>query len=210
MSNETILIGDIHGCSLEFDQLLAILPADARIVLMGDLVNKGPDPTGVIRRVRELGCLSLRGNHDEDHLAWHVGRHGPKPDSIKTKSQMSAEDYAYYLDLVTKMPLYLDEPDFVAIHAALLPNLPLAEQPADILTGEKTLDNSWKDTIDIGKPLITGHKRFSVPQDVPYVDGRRFFGLDTGCVYGGSLTALSMPSGQIWQIKAAQVYAIEH
>lgn len=210
MSDETIFIGDIHSCSREFDELLALLPTDSRIVLMGDLVNKGPDPTGVIRRVRELGCLSLRGNHDQDHLSWHEGIHGPKPDSIKTKGLMSAEDYAYYLDLITKMPLYLEDPEFVAVHAALLPGVPLAEQPAEILTGEKTLPNSWKDTIDIGKPLITGHKRYCEPQDVPYMAGRRCFGLDTGCVYGGSMTALAMPSGQIWQVKAAQTYAIEH
>jgi len=208
MSRQTIFIGDIHGCSREFDTLLALLPEDSRIVLMGDLVNKGPNPGGVIQRFLELGCLSLRGNHDQDHLSWHKGIHGPKPDTVKTRTMMNPDLYAAYLEAAARMPLYLEEEEFIAVHAALLEGVPLAEQSEEILTGEKTLDNSWKDTITLDRPLITGHKRYSEPQDDPFIDGRRFFGLDTGCVYGGTLTALSMPSGQIWQVKAERQYAL--
>jgi serine/threonine protein phosphatase 1 len=211
MSSETILIGDIHGCSREFAELLDVIPwRDARVVLMGDLVNKGPDPGGVIRTVREHGFLSLRGNHDADHLKWHEGVHAPKPDSVKTKAAMTEADYLWYLQAVREMPFYLETQEFIAVHAAVLPGLALAEQPEEILTGERTLDNSWKDGIDLGKPLVVGHKRFSEDMAVPFVDGRRFFGLDTACVYGGTLTALSLPSGQIWQVKAACQYAAEH
>lgn len=211
MSTQTILIGDIHGCSQEFAQLLDCIPwRDARVVLMGDLVNKGPDPGGVIRTVRERGFLSLRGNHDVDHLKWYEGIHAPKPDSVKTKAEMTAEDYLNYLQMVREMPLFLETEEFIAVHAAVLPGIALADQPEEILTGERTLDNSWKDGIDLGKPLVVGHKRFSEDMAVPYVDGRRFFGLDTACVYGGTLTALSLPSGQIWQVKAARQYAVEH
>lgn len=211
MSSETILIGDIHGCSREFAQLLDLIPwRESRVVLMGDLVNKGPDPGGVVRMVREQGFLSLRGNHDEDHLKWHEGVHAPKPDSAKTKAEMTAEDYRNYLQMVREMPLFLETEEFIAVHAALLPGTALADQPEEILTGEHTLDSSWKDGIDLGKPLVVGHKRFSENMAEPFVDGRRFFGLDTGCVYGGTLTALSLPSGQIWQVKAARQYAVEH
>ncbi len=209
MSRQTILIGDIHGCSRELHELLRLLDlSEARIVLLGDLVNKGPDPAGVVRTVRDLDCLCLRGNHDQDHLSWYEGLHGPKPDSIKTRAMMSAEDYSAYLEMVARMPLCLEDEDFIAVHGALREGVPLADQPPEILTGELTLDNSWKDTIDLGRPLIVGHKRYHEPQDEPFIDGRRFFGLDTGCVYGGSLTALAMPSGKIWQVKAERQYAV--
>lgn len=183
---------------------------EARVVLMGDLVNKGPDPSGVIRIVKSLESVCLRGNHDADHLKWHEGGHEPKLDSVKTKAAMTEKDYLDYLQMVRKMPLFLETDDFIAVHAAVLPGVALADQPEEILTGERTLDATWKDGIDLGRPLVVGHKRFSANMAEPFVDGRRFFGLDTGCVYGGTLTALSLPSGKIWQVKAARQYAVEH
>ena len=83
---ETIIIGDIHGCSREFSALLDhVSPGiDDRLVLLGDLVNKGPDPAGVLETFASLNCLCLLGNHDVDHLRWKAGR-SPKPETILTR-----------------------------------------------------------------------------------------------------------------------------
>lgn len=208
----TILIGDIHGCSRELSLLLEqISPTDGdQIIFMGDLVNKGPDPAGVVKIIREMDCLCLRGNHDADHLKWHEeASFTPKPDSRRTKKAFPPDEYAAYLELVRHMPYFYEDETFAALHAALLPNLTLHEQPRDILTGELTLDSSWKNTIDLGKPLVVGHKRYSKnPADPCIVEGR-FYGIDTGCVYGGALTALSLPSGKIRQVKATRDYSSE-
>src|SRR5262245_35367042 len=67
----TIAIGDIHGCSTAFDTLLALVRPEAndRVILLGDLIDRGPNTRGVIEMVlalREQTQLTvLRGNHEE-------------------------------------------------------------------------------------------------------------------------------------------------
>lgn len=66
-----ICIGDVHGCIRELDALvtaLALSPGD-RLVFLGDLVDRGPDPMAVVRRVRSLideypGSTVVLGNHE--------------------------------------------------------------------------------------------------------------------------------------------------
>lgn len=207
----TIFIGDIHACSREFSELLQFIgpgPSD-RLILMGDLVNKGPDPGGVIRTVRSLGCLCLRGNHENDHLNGRAGPRRMRPESIVTRGLMTPEDYAGYLAMASAMPLFYETADLIAVHGALDPALPLDRQDPDLLTGDITPAPSWKDGIDLGRPLVVGHKRYSRDQAEPFIVEGKFYGLDTGCVYGGALTALELPSGKIRRVRAARNYSVD-
>jgi hypothetical protein len=180
--------------------------APDRLILMGDLVNKGPDPAGVVRLVRSLDCLCLRGNHENAHLHADRGTSSIQAECARTRELMPPEDYAAYLAMAEAMPLYFENADLIAVHGAVDPALPLAGQPADLLTGDVTPNPSWKDSIDLGRPLVVGHKRYNSDQSVPCILGNRFYGIDTGCVYGGTLTALSLPSGKLWQVRAERVY----
>src|ERR1700752_4801857 len=65
----TIIIGDVHGCLDELVRLVRTCGGlrDSRLVLLGDLVAKGPDSLGVLQWAREAGALAVLGNHD-DHL----------------------------------------------------------------------------------------------------------------------------------------------
>src|SRR5262245_43173753 len=77
--SRTIVIGDVHGCSDELARLLARTgagPTD-RVVLVGDLVAKGPDSQGVVQLARERGLLAVLGNHDAKVL--DIGPRDPKP-----------------------------------------------------------------------------------------------------------------------------------
>ena len=55
--------------------VLRLLSIDSgeSLVFVGDLMDRGPDPVGVVRRVRELGARAVMGNHDEKHVRF--GRH---------------------------------------------------------------------------------------------------------------------------------------
>src|SRR5215471_6732986 len=84
----TVVIGDVHGC---LDELLELVrrcggARGARIVLVGDLVAKGPDSAGVVQWAREGGAQAVLGNHDA-----HVLRLGPVPpsDDVRTKPPKS-------------------------------------------------------------------------------------------------------------------------
>lgn len=62
-----VIVGDVHGC---YDELRRLLDkcragADTTVILVGDLVNKGPYSAEVVAYARQNGILSVRGNHDE-------------------------------------------------------------------------------------------------------------------------------------------------
>jgi predicted phosphodiesterase len=62
------VIGDIHGCVDEFNQLLAAINFNSvtdQVIIAGDLTATGPDSVGVIRRAQQIGALCVRGNHDD-------------------------------------------------------------------------------------------------------------------------------------------------
>ena len=207
--SNTILIGDIHSCSSEFENLLNILSPSIgdNLILLGDLLNKGPDPEGTLKIFESLKCLCLLGNHDLNHLEAFRGKAKLKEEGKITKRLMSEKSYERYLEAVNKMPLFVQSEDFIAVHGALLPNIPLNEQPKDVLTGSVPFDLSWKDHLDLDRPLVVGHKRYSAIPSEPCIVEGKFYGIDTGCVSGGKLTALLLPEGRIVQVHAARDYS---
>ena len=71
-------IGDIHGESEKLRELIASLPLEAgdELIFLGDYVDRGPDPSGVIDTLLELEqshpCVFLLGNHESMLLDFHV------------------------------------------------------------------------------------------------------------------------------------------
>lgn len=99
------VIGDIHGCLDEFNQLLTAInytSATDQIIIAGDLTAKGPDSIGVIRRAQQIGALCVRGNHDDKVIRYRTFQNvngaaamtgssimdeGPVPDPMKFGNQ---------------------------------------------------------------------------------------------------------------------------
>lgn len=135
----TIYIGDVHGCLDQLDELLRQVepgPRD-RLVFLGDLMDKGPDPVGVVRRVRELGAPCVMGNHDEKHVRWRrheaVRRDTGKPNPMRPMDPVSlAQNEALSdadVEWMSSLPAVLRTETFtVAVHGGFEPRLPLAKQ----------------------------------------------------------------------------------
>ncbi|OMJ11038.1 Bis(5'-nucleosyl)-tetraphosphatase, symmetrical [Smittium culicis] len=73
-----LFVGDIHGCLDEFLDLMKKVgyrKGQDTLVLLGDLVGKGPSPHGVIRAAKDLGAVGVRGNHDDLVIRWYVFLH---------------------------------------------------------------------------------------------------------------------------------------
>jgi hypothetical protein len=80
MLERTVVIGDVHGCLEELKELLAEIAAyddgrglpkgRDRLIFVGDLVDRGPDPVGVVHFVQDLGAACVLGNHEEKHVRW--------------------------------------------------------------------------------------------------------------------------------------------
>lgn len=121
----TWAIGDLHGCLEAFERLLARLdfdPARDRLWFVGDLVNRGPDSLGCLRRVRDFGgrAITVLGNHDLHLLATAAGVR-----AVRGKDTfddiLDAPDRAELLDWLRLQPLFhRDETlDFTMVHAGL-------------------------------------------------------------------------------------------
>jgi hypothetical protein len=212
MAQRTLIVGDIHGCLDEFDELLEVAgytPAD-RLVLAGDLVAKGPDSRGVIRRARQLGALAVLGNHDEHLLASRSGRKLKAPHAQVAES-LAPEDWAY----LEALPLWLDFPELntLVVHAGLVPGVALDHQPRHLLLNLRSLDDDGRGTPRIEgftpwaskwagpRAIVFGHDALRGLQQYPLA-----LGLDTGCVYGHALTAVWLPERRLVSVKAHRAW----
>jgi bis(5'-nucleosyl)-tetraphosphatase (symmetrical) len=126
-------IGDIQGCRAAFDALLERLefdPDEDRLWLVGDLVNRGPDSLGVLRRVIALGdaATCVLGNHDLHLLAVAAGAREPGPTDT-FGGVLQAPDADELFDWLRGRPLlYYDEPArSVLVHAGIPPRWDVSE-----------------------------------------------------------------------------------
>lgn len=62
------LLSDIHSNLEALEAVLQAMPQVDRVVVLGDIVGYGPDPNGVIARLRSIGARAVRGNHDQAML----------------------------------------------------------------------------------------------------------------------------------------------
>jgi len=118
-------IGDLQGCAAPFERLLQKIDFSASrdtLILLGDLVNRGPDSLAVLRRVQALGnaAHSLLGNHDLHLLAVAEGiRPAGRKDSLQAVLQ--APDSAALIDWLRHRPLALAHSGWLMVHAGVLP-----------------------------------------------------------------------------------------
>lgn len=124
----TYVIGDIQGCLEPLDRLLdavAFSPGRDTLWIAGDLVNRGPDSLGVLRRIYELRahCTVVLGNHDLHLLAYSIGaRAAHRSDTLDDVLQ--AADADTLLNWLRHQPLFYYEPTSkrCLVHAGVHPS----------------------------------------------------------------------------------------
>lgn len=185
-------------------------------MFVGDLVAKGPDSRGVLAMVRSLRARAVRGNHDHAVLRWHdVVTRGVAPargpHHLGVARELTAEDWAVLQDL----PLYLTlaEQGIVVVHAGLVPGVALDAQEPDHLMNMRTLraDGSASRRAEDGvlwatrwhgpELVVFGHHATAGLQRHSHA-----VGLDSGCVYGGKLSAYVWPEDRVVSVPARDAY----
>ena len=206
------VVGDVHGCLDELQDLLRKAEYDdgaTRLVLVGDLVNKGPKSLEVIRYCRENEIWAVRGNHDDKCLRLFDGVDELK-DEYSYVQDMTAEDAAWLRNL--PHTLTLPHVDAIVVHAGLRPSTKLEDQSPQHMTTMRSLeggapssrpgDASWAELRDEAPLVIFGHDARRGLQKFPYA-----IGLDTGCCYGGALTGIFLPSRELVSVPARRTYS---
>lgn len=168
-------IGDVQGCAVELEALLAKLDFDARrdrLWFVGDLVNRGPDSLGVLRRVEALGDTAtvVLGNHDLHLLAVARGNARLRPADRGLETVLDAPDCDRLLDwLQTRPMLHHDAALGVTmLHAGLPPQWDLATAIACAQELEAALAHQregevyrhmYGDDPDLWRDDLEGHAR---------------------------------------------------
>jgi hypothetical protein len=217
----TIVIGDVHGCLDELQELLrrSGVGRGDRVVLAGDLVAKGPDSRGVVQLVREIGALAVLGNHDAYSIdVWRRRRQGetrhPRRWLLDT---LDESDWAF----LDSLPLFLrlgaereGGPEAAVVHAGAVPGVPLEAQERDDLLSLRSMVGGtaptrrllmrwpWAAAWRGPEHIVFGHDAVRGLQQYPLATG-----VDTGCVYGRALTALELPSRRLYTVAARRRYA---
>lgn len=215
----SIFIGDVHGC---YDEMMKMLeqvrytPGNDTVYFTGDLINKGPCSVKVIREILANGFQCVMGNH-EARLLQLV----QTPQNLWTEKEKRMadvlEDPFWIAGIVKKWPLWIDTPSALLVHAGLEPGKQkLEEMDANVLLSVRTWDGkgenlnsptdpAWFECVKWPKLVIFGHWAAKGLVDIP-----GFRGLDSGCVYGKSLSAYSPEEGRLYSVTAAKVYTMIH
>jgi serine/threonine protein phosphatase 1 len=212
----TIVIGDIHGCSIAFDTLLEAIelqPADL-VITLGDYVNHGPDSKGILDRLIELyqtgRLVPLRGNHELKMLAavslvpsercyrllldqGTLASYG-KNGQIGQLTDIPAAHWDFVQHCCVD---WWETASHVFVHATLDPRRPLADQTPENLFWQKF---DYPTPHCSGKTLICGHT--SQKNGIPLNIGHAIC-LDTWAYGEGWLTGLEVESGRLWQANQA-------
>ncbi|RXK51889.1 metallophosphoesterase family protein [Halorientalis pallida] len=193
--DEIFVVGDVHGCLDELRQLwTAMAPDDDDLVVfVGDLVRKGPNSRAVVEFVRDRdNATSVRGNNEAKVLNGEVSR--PELDPVE----------AY----IESLPVALSWDGGLVVHGGVDPTRPLQSHGVEDLLETRSIPAGngydgpfWFEQYEGPPRVFFGHTVLDDPVDTQWA-----VGLDTGCVYGGSLTALATRSGEWFSVDAARTH----
>lgn len=219
MTEKVIVIGDVHGCAEELKILLHQLPLDqdTTLVFLGDYVDRGPDSKGVIDTVLNVSelykVIALKGNHE-----WLFEEYLKKPNDAVAAGNFilnggSATLASYSVDGSTftvpnehrafldgLQTFYATERHFF-VHAGIPPGFDFAKE-VDPKTAHQMLwiRSTFLDSkVQWPKIVVHGHTPVKVPEVLP-----NRINLDTGCVFGRSLTALDISNHKFYSVKRNQ------
>lgn len=206
---KTLIVGDTHGCFNEFQALLKkakYQQQNTRLILLGDMINRGPDSLKMLEWVKTKGLESVRGNHEQAFIdGLEVGR--PLSLTLQKLKKDMGKDLSLWLKWLKKLPFYIKTKDFIVVHGGLVPGQRLEDCDPHLLMNIRTWDGQGQDLKNPNHPAW--HSFYKSKRLVVYghwaEQGLKIkpnsIGLDTGCVYGGALSGLILPQRRLVQVQ---------
>lgn len=237
-NRQIVVVGDIHGCLEEFEDLLNKInynPNTIRLILAGDIMDRGPYPVETLRKVMSMGIESILGNHEDWHIRWRkhslkereTGKKNPMPPKGQKRTSENEALTSQEIEWLSNLPLKIElAPNWWLIHGGCESRFSFKDQEKNQLLRCRYLnDDGHAVPLDKNKQPPAGSKYWTSlwngPESFVYghcvhsleeirVDscsnGAKCIGIDTGCVFGGRLTALLFPQLEVVQVQAKKVY----
>lgn len=232
------VIGDVHGCCDELEELLALLgyrvdwqgedvrvtpPPGRTLVFVGDLVDRGPRTPDVLRIAMSMAeqgtALCVEGNHDNKFVRWLSGANVKPAHGLQASiDQMAEQDPAFRAaarKFLGSLPpyLWLDGGALVVAHAGLKQEM-IGKSGGKVrsfaLYGDTTGETdgfgnpvrlNWALDYRGDAAVVYGHV---AGPDVQAINNT--WCIDTGCCFGGALTALRWPERELVSVPARKVW----
>ncbi len=241
------LIGDVHGCCDELENLLTLLgyrpetnepfggptwrhPEGRTAVFVGDILDRGPRILDTYRLVRSMIAaktgLAVQGNHElKVYRHFKSAKQEPRPSILQTLREIEQEDPSVQKDVVRDLMdfleglphhLVLDGGRLVAAHAGLREDLQgrdsglvrnqalFGDANARFDEETETTRMEWVHQYRGRALVVYGHTPVNESGIL-----NRTINIDTGCVFGGRLTALRYPELEIRHVEARKAYAVQ-
>ncbi|MFI1814304.1 polynucleotide kinase-phosphatase [Streptomyces sp. NPDC020422] len=224
------IIGDVHGCRSELETLLAKLgyvdghhPEGRTAVFVGDLVDRGPDSPGVLRRVMGMvaagDALCVPGNHENKLGRWLRGRKVQETHGLaETIAQLEREPEGFRAEVSAFIDglvshYVLDEGRLVVCHAGLPEKYhgrTSGRVRSHALYGDTTGETDefglpvrypWAEEYRGRATVVYGHTPVPTTSWI-----NNTICLDTGAVFGGRMTALRWPERELVDVPAERVW----
>ena len=217
LKNKIYAIGDIHGQLHKLKGLIEKLPIDdtCQLVFVGDYIDRGEYSFEVIEYLINLckryNCVFLKGNHEDLFMNFMLGESDDMfvcngGDSTIQSYKNNGYDISQFIEYQRRnLPIthvnfykslknYYETDDYIFVHAGLLPkNIPLSEQPVDMLLWERY--DFINSDFDWGKKVIFGHT-----PNREILNMHNKICIDTGAYYeDGKLTCVVLPEEKFIQ-----------
>jgi serine/threonine protein phosphatase 1 len=223
-------VGDIHGCARQLAALhdaiacdLARRPIGSALLLhIGDYVDRGADTAGVIARLVD-GCpipgmemINLMGNHESTMLEALAGERAAGTDWLFAGGRAALQSYGIdpagpreqwaalipqsHQDFLGNLTLMHREGGYAFVHAGVRPGIKLEDQARDDLL--RSRQPFLYSEADFGAVIVHGH----TPVKAPVVRHNRI-AIDTGAVFGGTLTCVVLEADTLGFLAADPVDA---
>ena len=195
MSNRIIVIGDVHGCAKTLKSLITeIQPTSKdRIIMLGDYFDRGPSSAEVYKYLQVMNsvwnCTFLKGNHEHmmvkairdnnDDLWMYNGGYYTK-ESFNNNPDIN---FGEVINWAKDLPLWTESEKYYFVHAGLPYGNPQDSDEGDMLWDRGHI-HSCVNAAD--KTVVFGH----TPKHKPYIIPNGNICIDSGCVFGYSLTAM--------------------
>jgi protein phosphatase len=230
------IIGDVHGCCDELESLLHQLgyerhdggswdhPAGRKAIFVGDLVDRGPRIVDTLKTVMAMSragsALCVPGNHDIKLKRKLEGRDVTVSHGLdRTLTELDRESPEFRAEVQTFLDglvshYVFDEGRLVVAHAGIKEEMQgrgSAKVRDFALFGETTGETdafglpvryNWASEYRGRASVVYGHTPVPAPEWL-----NRTINLDTGCAFGGQLTALRWPEKELVSVAARQAYA---
>ncbi len=197
------VVGDVHGCRQTLENLFRTIDPgpEELVVFVGDLVRKGPDSEGVVDLVRSRdNFLSVQGNNEAKLL--------------RGEKELPGLDEAD-LEWIASLPVAITWGDSLVVHGGVHPDRPVEAHDAESMLTMRSPNGDgyegpfWFDEHEGLPRVFFGHTVLESP-----IKRDSAIGLDTGCVYGGRLTAydvgretfVSVPATETHQERPAEKF----